>query len=456
MINGGGLTIHDQKLIMRKITYLLIAVAFVACRKNDSPAFDKSADERINETLSKYQSVITGAADGWTATLVTKVGNTYSFYFRFNDSNRVVMYCDFDTTTASVPAESSYRLKALQQPGLLFDTYSYIHLLADPDPNVNGGIAGNGLVSDFEFSIDTVTTDSIALTGRFNGSSAVLRKASPQERAAWENKQVGNTVKNFNSMGKILNYFKRLTYNSTEYELLNYPAYKTLMITWLDGAGTAHTVATRYFISAAGVQLKSPVVNGSQTIGGFTITGWDDLTATLKVNVNNTAAAIAGAIKPINPDITAARRWWQTAADAQSNWISANGFHVNGVDDAYGIKTLKTDTSTYYALVYWAGIKPATGPSFDAFTPYYYAPASNSVDWIYGTGQQPAFQSDGRLVLNYLGDLTAGPYPTSGPAFQTKQQLFITNGYWFVQTSATTYDMVSAKDAKAWITWQRQ
>jgi hypothetical protein len=74
---------------------------------------------------------------------------------------------------------------------------------------------------------------------------------------------------------------------------------------------------------------------------------------------------------------------------------------------------------------------------------------------MYGTGQQPLFQTDGRLVLSYLGDLTAGPYPTSGPAYLTKQQLFITNGYWFVQTGATTYDMVSANDAKAWITWQR-
>jgi hypothetical protein len=365
------------------------------------------------------------------------------------------MYCDFDSATASIPAQSSYRLKALQQPALVFDTYSYIHMLADPDAGVNGGIYGNGLVSDFEFSIDTVATDSIALTGRFNGSSMVLHKASPQVRAAWETKQVGNTVKNFMSMGKILNYFKRLTYNGVEYELLNYPAYKTLLITWKDGAGTAHSVATPYYISAAGVQFTSAVVNGSQTINGFTIAGWDDPSASLKVNVNNSAAAIAGAIKPINPDITAARRWWQTAANAQSYWVSSNGFHVNGVDDAYGVKTLKSDTSRYYALVYWAGIQPSGGQSFDAFTPYYYMPASNSVDFFYGTGQQPSFQTDGRLVFNYLGDLTTGVYPSSGPAFQTKQQLFITNGYWFVQTSTTTYDMVSAKDAKAWITWQQ-
>jgi hypothetical protein len=307
----------------------------------------------------------------------------------------------------------------------------------------------------FQIYKERHTTKTILLTGRFNGSSAILHKASQQDRAAWENKQVLNTLQSFKNM-KILNYFKRLSYSDAEYELLINAPYKAIAVTWKDGAGVPHSITTSYYISADGVQFSSPIVNGSQVIKGFTITGWDDLTATLKINVNNTAATIAGAIKPINPDLTAARRWWQYGADAQTYWLSANGFHVDGIDDAFGVNTLHTDTSRYYALIYWPGIKPSSGPSFDAFTPYYLTPASNAVDWIYGTGQQPSFQSDGRLVFNYLGDLTAGVYPTSGPAYKTKVQLFITNGYWFVQTSENSYDMVSAKDAKTWITWQNQ
>src|SRR5687767_8603234 len=184
------LTGHDsrQKNIMKKIIYITIILASIVSCSKEKAAFDKDADDRINEQLASYQSVITGAANGWTATLYTRLGNTYSFYFRFNESNRVYMYCDFDTTTAGVLKESSYRLKSLQQPCLLFDTYSYIHLPADPDASVNGGYNGGGLFSDFEFSIDTLTTDSIRLTGRFNGSTAILRKASAQDRAAWESK----------------------------------------------------------------------------------------------------------------------------------------------------------------------------------------------------------------------------------------------------------------------------
>lgn len=439
---------------MKKLLYyLLLTTAFVSCSK-EKAAFDKDVDDRINEQLTSYQSVITGAANGWTATLVTRLGNTYSFYFRFNDSNRVKMYCDFDTTTAGVLKESSYRLKSLQQPCLLFDTYSYIHLLADPDASVNGGYYGGGLLSDFEFSIDTLTTDSIRLTGRFNGSTAILRKATAQDRAAWENKQVRNNLVGLNNLGKILNYFKRLTYNGTEYEIQINTVFKSAIITWKDASGTPHAVTTPYFFSATGVQFSIPVVNGGQTISGFAITGFNSTTNTLQVKVNNTDAVIAGAIRPINPDVQAARRWWNWGAAAQSYWFSRDGFHVDGVDDAFGVKTLETDTSEYYYFTYWPGIQPATGSSFDAIVPFYYVPAIDDLDFTYGTSPRPSFQTDGRVIFSFQGDLNVGPYPVTGPAFNTKVQFFSTNGYWFVQTGEDSYDMVSAKDAKAWITWR--
>ncbi len=136
-------------MIMKKILYALILITTIVSCKKDKAAFDKDADDRINEQLTSYQSVIVGSANGWTATLKTRLGMVFSFYFRFNDSNRVFMSSDFDTTTAGVQKESSFRLKSLQQPCLLFDTYSYIHILADPDASVDNGNYGSGLMSDF-------------------------------------------------------------------------------------------------------------------------------------------------------------------------------------------------------------------------------------------------------------------------------------------------------------------
>src|SRR5438105_15063684 len=105
----------------RIITYIIATVTVLASCRKDNHVFDKSPDERINETLSKYQSVISSATNGWNGVIVTGDGSTFSFYFRFNDSNRVFMFCDFDSTTSTTVKESSYRLKALQQPSLIFD-----------------------------------------------------------------------------------------------------------------------------------------------------------------------------------------------------------------------------------------------------------------------------------------------------------------------------------------------
>src|SRR3954464_6059448 len=118
---------------MRKNTiYLILAIlAFSACSKKDSNRiFTESADERLNKALTDYQNQLAGALNGWKAVVYPAGGGAYSFYFKFNNQNRVVMYSHFDTTTAAASRESSYRLKALQQPSLLFDTYSYLHLLA--------------------------------------------------------------------------------------------------------------------------------------------------------------------------------------------------------------------------------------------------------------------------------------------------------------------------------------
>src|SRR5438128_3606289 len=125
------------KLIFVSFIFLLLILS--SCKKDDTRVFDQSPDTRINDALSKYQSALTGSATGWNATIRTGTGGIYHFHFRFNESNRVTMFADINLETATTPKESSYRLKALQTPALIFDTYSYLHILADPDGSVNGG-----------------------------------------------------------------------------------------------------------------------------------------------------------------------------------------------------------------------------------------------------------------------------------------------------------------------------
>jgi hypothetical protein len=84
--------------------------------------------------------------------------------------------------------------------------------------------------------------------------------------------------------------------------------------------------------------------------------------------------------------------------------------------------------------------------------PAFLIPSQNALDLIYGIAVGPNFLANGRAVFSYLGDVV-GPYPTTGPAALTRTQLVIPQGYYFVQTGPQSYDMVSASDAKAWISW---
>jgi hypothetical protein len=73
---------------------------FVSCKKETEHVFDKSPDERLNETLAGYQKQLSGAQYGWKAVVFPAAGGAYAFYFKFNDSNRVQMVSDFDSNSA--------------------------------------------------------------------------------------------------------------------------------------------------------------------------------------------------------------------------------------------------------------------------------------------------------------------------------------------------------------------
>jgi hypothetical protein len=427
--------------------YLLVVTVVASCRK-DTHVFSQSPDERINETLAAYQKTISGSTYGWNGNLVTGSGGFYRFYFSFNDSNRVQMYSDWDSTTSSVIKESSYRLKALQQPSLIFDTYSYIHILADPDASVNGGTFGVGLKSDFEFRIDTVTADSIHLTGRMNGSLLSLRKATQADRAVWQNKQVQAGVQSFRNFWNFLLYWRRLNYGGAQYELQFDSTSKNVTISWMAG-GQAQSIKRGYYFWANGVSFSDPVVNGSQTVPGFTITGFNATTQVMNVTVNGTAATITGYNAPINPNVkNAVNSWWQQSGGGDNYWISVDGFHVNGVDDAYNIKSLKTDTTKYYYLIY-----KANPNSVDAFLPVFLDSTTNSLvanyrSWLL----MNVTATTGRARFSETSQAPSDPWP-AGPAGNTHNQMLNANGFYFVQSSSSSYDMVSVADAKVWLTW---
>ena len=425
------------------IFVFVIAAVFSSCKKDDKTVFDKSPDERLKEQLDAYQSQLSGASNGWKGLLRTNNGNgsTFGLFFKFNDANRVSMLSDFDLESAVTLKESSYRLKALQQPSLLFDTYSYLHVLSDPDATVNGGSFGAGLLSDFEFYFDSASADTVRLVGRVNGSRLTLIRATAAEENAYLNGQLVAGL----SINNILTYFKRLTIGSQLFDVKIDPINRQFVFSWLDGSGNLQSFTTGYYNVAGGVVFTTPLTVGSQTITGFENISWDAGTQTIGLTVNGVAATITGVVVPLKVDIGAPRRWHDYAVNNNNTyWFSQRGFHVNGVDDAFGIQTLPR----YFYLIYWPEYDPGNG----LFAPVFINAAGTSLELQYGTAPVPNFTADGRAIFLQLGNY--GSYPATGPAGQSRTLLYHPSGYYFVQTSATTYDMVSANDGKSWITWE--
>jgi hypothetical protein len=256
------------------------------------------------------------------------------------------------------------------------------------------------------------------------------------------------------NLNRILTYFKRLTIGSQLYDIKIDAVTRQIVFSWLDGSGNLQTFTTGYYYIAGGIAFTTPLVNGSQTISGFSNITWTSATATINLTVAGNPATITGIIVPLKVDAGAPRRWWNYAVNnGNTYWVSLRGFHVNGVDDAFGVQSLTNGGFTYFYWIYW----PRVTASNDFFGPAFLNATGTALDIFYGTAPTPNFTADGRAIFIQLGDY--GPpnfltYPTTGPAAQTRTLLYNSSGYYFVQTGATTYDMVSAADGKSWITWE--
>jgi hypothetical protein len=430
---------------MRKnlICLLLIITAMYACKKETDPVFDKSPDERINEALRHYEEVLTGAPYGWKALVYPAgvPGSVFGFYFHFSASNRVEMFSDFNAGSTSAVHESSWRLKALQQPSLLFDTYSYLHVLCDPDAAHNGGGYGQGLGSDFEFAINGTHGDTVLLTGRFHGSKAVLIKATQPEQDAYYQHHINRAI---DSVSAILTYFRRMNVGADKYDISINKDLHQITFTWVVN-GKVKQVTTGYYYTSNGIALSPAFNDNATSISSFEDVKWESGAVT--GTVNGSKASITETATPLAVDGAAPKRWYQHAIDRQSYWTTYKGFHVNGVDNAYRI----TGLPGYVGLTYWPQIN---GPGTDLdILGFVLQEGGERPGVTYGPGYDvPTFSSDGRIIFNdigFYGNMPADKQPVQ----KTRVLMADPQGFFLVQTSDNTYDMVSARDGKSWINW---
>jgi len=430
---------------MKKIIYSLFIglMALTACKKEMEPVFRESIDKRLKDTLDNYQRILMGAEYGWNTLVFPLQGGAYNFYMKFTDSNRVQMFADLSEQTANQMQESSWRLKALQQPSLLFDTYSYLHQLSDPDGNVNGGVDGAGLQSDFEFAFDGMQGDTIKLRGRFNHTVAYMIKASKAEQDLHYSQQVRRT---FDRVGSLQTFFTRLSSAETKCDLQVDISSHRMLIGWQQ-EGKYRIYTSNYYYTATGIGLANPYADTVK----LPFTKLDNATWNnniLHCNIDGKAATITETVLPLQVDTAAPRNWYNEALAAGDYWQTFNGWHINGVEDALNVHS----TARYYSFGYW--------PQYDTdtdFLPWITVNAAGTgLTYAYGVffDGPPVFDTKGFLYFSPFAEGGTRPSPYT-PVQRTYQLMADSGGFYMVKFAEKIYFMVSATTGKAWIAWYR-
>lgn len=417
----------------KHLLYLFFfALALGSCKKDDTDPIIGNVDERLSASLAEYQTQLTGAQFGWKAYLLTDNETPATFLFNFSNENRITMAADYKPT----PAESSYRLKALQRPTLLFDSYSTLHLIADPTSSVFGGETAAGFYSDFEFAFLSASADTIRLEGTFNQSKLLLIRS----KSAAESAAIFTSVKNIsNTLSKLKTYFKRTTIGGIQCEAKLDGNAQLLTFSYLDGS-TLKTVKSNYYVDGTTICLYNPLAIGTASIAKLEGLSFDSSTGFLNGNASGAAIQIKEAITPMQYDVAAAKRWFNNPPNG-FYWFS-NGFTVDGIADAYGVTTIPGFNYLIFYSAYNTAYSRLGFIVNGAYAAYGPAPIAN-------------FPTDGTIKFTSAGSFGTAPAAIRPIVTNTQNNLLLTTGFYVIQTDdkAKAFDLVSVSDARTWISF---
>lgn len=247
-----------------------------ACKKDQKLIDGMRPEERVAADLEKYRSELINSPNGWVAYLsTTLVGGGYSFYMSFDKQNQVIMRADYDSDIALETEKSTYRIKQVMAPSIIFDTYNLLHLLQDPDPNSFDGDNAVGYGSDFEFEIREQVGDTIKLIGKKRKAPLILVKATADQKAFYTSNQFSDNI------GGITKYLADHPFiyipdpkdNTKRIQVSISPDVRSRAFSMISANGTQiNTNSGIFSFSDKGIRLNEPVKNGDET---YTDVYWD-------------------------------------------------------------------------------------------------------------------------------------------------------------------------------------
>lgn len=425
---------------MKNLIYIfLLAAVFAACRKDDSKPANGTVDERVEASMTAYQTQLASAKFGWKGFLNTGSNGVYTFLFNFNDKNRVTMSSDYDPAAL----ESSYRLKALQQPSLLFDTYSTLHKLQDPDPSKFNGAPGAGKGADFEFRFVSATADTIKLEGLFNQTPLILVRSASQE----ENKAVFPGITRMKTvLANLKTYFKRVTIAGTAYEVRFDIPTSTISFSSYEN-GVRKTVTSGFYTDGTRIAFFTPLVLGNTVLSELKDVNMDSGAGIVNATALGAKVQFTQATAPLVYDKTVVDFFMNNPSNLGLYWDGSDGFTISGVQDAYNLK----GNIPGFAGLYFFPKLSLNGAPTQTFR--FYSGTTGYTGYLLA---YPAVKiQDGKILFN----ATALYNSTTNTKIRTAQVntaliLQQPEGFYLINTGLQKYDLVNVKDATAWMSFR--
>lgn len=152
--------------------------ALTACTSDVDDVFDKSAPERMDETIAAQKSILESAPYGWRAEYYgdTSYGG-YNVFMKFEGDNVTVASEQVGASHKAgigedgslITCTTHYKFEQSQGSVISFDDYNYVfHYFSDPGIE-DFGMKGEAFYGDLEFRVLEACKDSVIMTGKKHG-----------------------------------------------------------------------------------------------------------------------------------------------------------------------------------------------------------------------------------------------------------------------------------------------
>ncbi|SEL99866.1 protein of unknown function [bacterium A37T11] len=382
--------------------------------------------------LESYVAKLNESSEGWEFGLTSNNSGYNVGYLDFENANSafvVISEAAREESTAS-----AYRCTVSGgNPTISFPSGTFAAF----------AMANAGL--DTSFTFRGMRQDSVFLLGNQYGNQLVLAKASTVKAQAYRADGIQNTSAALGRLMKLPKYFKRLVVNGASYDVQFRPDLKTAYIQY-GGTERFKIHETAYSITATGISFQKPLVDGINIISyidAFTVSESGELSAT----INGVPVPFTNEAAPSAYDVNAPV-YFQTHPFHENLWSGCyDGFTVDGVPDAYGIKTI---TGFRFMVLFHRLADEGENAQF-AGLQFYVGDTFGD----YGPAVAPQFSTPpGMMRFLYAGNFGNPPEEIKDIVTNVINAFTDTSGYYVIKSGSSAYDLVSVADGRKWIRFE--